>query len=111
MNGLVGGLENGLAGGFLGFFCFFETFNRGEHPNVPAVGTRLTAAGKAVRRGKATIYRDLFMLADAFARCTKANSPAAENVSVVVALSRKSYYHTLITESIPPELKEEIEDF
>jgi len=85
VNGLVGGLEIGLAGGFLGFcFCFFETFNRGGHPNVPAVRNRLTAAGKAVRRGKATIYRDLFTLADAFARCAKANSPAAENVSVVV---------------------------
>ena len=30
---------------------------------------------------------------------------------VADALSRKSYYHTLITESIPPELKEEIDDF
>jgi len=38
------------------FFVFFETFNRGGHPNVPAAGNRLTAAGKAARRGKATIY-------------------------------------------------------
>ena len=30
---------------------------------------------------------------------------------VVDALSRKSYYHTLITESVPPKLKEEIDDF
>ena len=30
---------------------------------------------------------------------------------VTDALSRKSYCHTLITESVPPELKEEIEDF
>jgi hypothetical protein len=30
---------------------------------------------------------------------------------VVDALSRKSYCHTLITESVPPELKEEIDDF
>ena len=30
---------------------------------------------------------------------------------VVDALSRKSYCHTLITEPIPPELKDEIEDF
>ena len=84
MNGLVGGLENGLAGGFLGFFVFFEMFNRGGHPNVPTAGNRLTAAGKAAHRVKATIYRDLLTLADAFARCAKANSPAAENVSVVV---------------------------
>ena len=89
MNGLVSGLENGLVGGFLGFFVFFETFNHGGHPNVPAAGTRLTAAGKAVRRGKATIYRDLFTLADAFARCAKANSPAAENVYVVVEVRQK----------------------
>ena len=87
MNGLVSGLENGLAGGFLGFFVFFETFNRGGHPNVPAAGNRLTAAGKVARRRKATIYRDLFTLADAFARCAKANSPVAENVSVVVLVN------------------------
>ena len=68
------------------FFVFFETFNHGGHPNVPAVGNRLTAAGKAARHGKATIYRDLPTLVDAFARCAKANSPAAENVSVVVTL-------------------------
>ena len=30
---------------------------------------------------------------------------------VADALSRKSYYHTLITESVPPELKKEFEDF
>ena len=30
---------------------------------------------------------------------------------VANALSRKSYCHTLITKSVPPELKEEIEDF
>ena len=36
--------------------------------------------------------------------------PGKANV-VVDALSRKSYCHTLITESIPPELKEEIDDF
>jgi len=66
------------------FFVFFETFNRGGHPNVPAAENRLTAAGKAARHGKATIYRDLPTLADTFARCAKANSPAAENVSVVV---------------------------
>ena len=30
---------------------------------------------------------------------------------VVDALSRKSYCHTLITESVPPELKEEIDGF
>ena len=30
---------------------------------------------------------------------------------VADALSRKSYCHTLITESVPPELKEEIDDF
>ena len=57
------------------FFCFFETFNHGGHPNVPAAGTRLTAAGKAVRRGKATIYRDLFTLADAFAAAQKQIRP------------------------------------
>ena len=53
---------------------------------MPAAVNQLTAAGKAARRGKATIYRDLFTLADAFARCAKANSPAAENVSVVVEI-------------------------
>ena len=74
----MNGLENGLAGGFLGFFVFFEMFNRSGHPNVPAAGNRLTAAGKAARRGKATIYRDLPTLADTFARCAKANSRAAE---------------------------------
>ena len=36
--------------------------------------------------------------------------PRKANV-VTDALSRKSYCHTLITESIPPELKEEIDDF
>ena len=36
--------------------------------------------------------------------------PGKANV-VADALSRKSYYHTLITESVPHELKEEIEDF
>ena len=36
--------------------------------------------------------------------------PGKANV-VADALSRKSYYHTLITESVPPELKEEIDDF
>ena len=51
---------------------------------MPAVVNRLTAAGKAARRGKATIYRDLSALADLFARCRKANPPAAKNVSVVV---------------------------
>ena len=30
---------------------------------------------------------------------------------VVDALSRKNYCHALITESVPPELKEEIDDF
>ena len=71
-------------------FWFFETFNRGGHPNVPAAGNRLTAAGKVARRRKATIYRDLFTLADAFARCAKANSPVAENVSVVVIVLHES---------------------
>jgi len=51
---------------------------------VPAAVNQLTAAGKAARRGKATIYRDLSALADSFARCGKANPPAAKNVSVVV---------------------------
>ena len=51
---------------------------------MPAAVNRLTAAGKAARRGKATIYRDLSALADSFARCGKANPPAAKNVSVVV---------------------------
>jgi len=86
-NGLVGGLENGLADGLLGFFLFFLTINRGGHPKGPAAGNRLTAAGKAARRGKAMIYRDLSAVADAFARCGKANSPAAKNVSVVVCRS------------------------
>jgi hypothetical protein len=36
--------------------------------------------------------------------------PGKANV-VTDALSRKSYCHTLITESVPPELKEEIDDF
>ena len=36
--------------------------------------------------------------------------PGKANV-VVDALSHKSYCHTLITESVPPELKEEIDDF
>ena len=36
--------------------------------------------------------------------------PGKANV-VADALSRKSYCHALITESVPPELKEEIEDF
>jgi hypothetical protein len=36
--------------------------------------------------------------------------PRKANV-VVDALSHKSYCYTLITESIPPELKEEIDDF
>ena len=31
------------------------------------------------------IYRDLSAVADAFARCGKANSPAAKNVSVVLS--------------------------
>ena len=66
------------------FFLFFLTINRGGHPKGPAAGNRLTAAGKAARRGKAMIYRDLSAVADAFARCGKANSPAAKNVSVVV---------------------------
>ena len=78
-----------LVGSWVFFFVFFETFNRGGHPNVPAAGNRLTAAGKAARRGKATIYRDLFTLADAFARYAKANSPATENISVVVVMECK----------------------
>ena len=36
--------------------------------------------------------------------------PGKANV-VADALSRKSYCHTLITESVPPELKEEIDNF
>ena len=36
--------------------------------------------------------------------------PGKANV-VTDAFSCKSYYHTLITESVPPELKEEIDDF
>ena len=36
--------------------------------------------------------------------------PGKANV-VADALSRKSYYHTLITKSVPPELKEVIDDF
>ena len=36
--------------------------------------------------------------------------PGKANV-VADALNRKSYCHTLITESVPPELKEEIDDF
>ena len=36
--------------------------------------------------------------------------PGKANV-VADALSRKSYCHTLITKSVPPELKEEIDDF
>ena len=76
-------------GSLVGSWVFFVFFNRGGHPNVPAAGTRLTAAGKAVRRGKATIYRDLFTLADAFARYAKANSPATENISVVVVMECK----------------------
>ena len=36
--------------------------------------------------------------------------PRKANV-VADALSRKSYCHILITESVPPELKEEIDDF
>ena len=78
--GLAGGLENGLAGGLLGFFCFLMIY-RGGRPNVPAAVNRLTAAGKAARRRKATIYRDLYAVADAFARCGKANSSATKNVS------------------------------
>jgi len=34
------------------------------------------------------IYRDLSAVADVFARCGKANSPAAKNVSVVVGNKR-----------------------
>jgi len=33
------------------FFLFFLTINRGGHPKKPAAGNRLTAAGKAARRG------------------------------------------------------------
>ena len=36
--------------------------------------------------------------------------PGKANV-VADALSRKSYCHTLITESVPPEVKEEIDNF
>ena len=84
MGSSVGSRMGLPAGSWFFCFCFFETFNRGGHPNMPAAGNRLTAAGKVARRGKATIYRDLPTLADAFARCAKANSPAAENVYVVV---------------------------
>ena len=82
------------------FFCFFETFNRGGHPNVPAAGNRLTAAGKAARHGKATIYRDLLTLADAFAHCAKANLPAAENVSVVAKGPFLDCSHLLYTRTV-----------
>ena len=89
--GLAGGLENGLAGGLLGFFCFLMIY-RGGRPNVPAAVNRLTTAGKAARRRKATIYRDLYAVADAFARCGKANSSATKNVSgSSVTLLNKSY--------------------
>ena len=76
------------------FFVFFETFNRGGHPNMPTAGNRLTAAGKAARRGKATIYRDLSALADSFARCGKANPPAAKNVFVVVRAKKNHQFHS-----------------
>ena len=71
---------------------------RGGRPNVPAAVNRLTAAGKAARRRKATIYRDLYAVADAFARCGKANSPAAKNVSVVVYLD----YHLGFSSTLLP---------
>ena len=48
---------------------------------MSAAVNRLTAAGKAARRRKATIYRDLYAVADAFAHCGKANSSATKNVS------------------------------
>ena len=56
-----------LAGSW--FFCFLKT---------------LTAAGKAARRGEATIYRGISTAADGFARRGKPKTPTAVKVSVVV---------------------------
>jgi len=53
----------GLAMGSIGlasvFFVFFQTINRGGHPNLPATVNRLTVVGKLARCGKAMISRGL----------------------------------------------------
>jgi hypothetical protein len=42
-NGLTGGLEDGLAGGLLDFFCFLS-INRGGRSMMPALVNSLTEA-------------------------------------------------------------------
>ena len=61
------------------FFLFFKT---------------LTAAGKAARRGEATIYRGIYTAADGFARREKPKTPAAVKVSV--AVNAEHAHHTLM---------------
>ena len=80
LTGSLAGLRMGSPAGSC-VFLFFLMIYRGGRPNVPAAVNRLTEAGKAARRRKATIYRDLYAVADAFARCGKANSSATKNVS------------------------------
>ena len=51
---------------------------------MPAAVNRLTAAGKAARRRKATIYRDFPAAADWFARRGKPKTAAVDKHFVVV---------------------------
>ena len=54
---------------------------------MPAAVNRLTAAGKAARRRKATIYRDFPAAADRFAHRGKPKTAAADKHFVVVILA------------------------
>ena len=58
--------------------------NRGGPQKVSAAVNRLTAAGKAARCRKATIYRDFPAAADRFARRGKPKTAAADKHFVVV---------------------------
>jgi len=61
---------------------------------VPAAVNRLTVAGKAARRRKATIYRDFPAVADRFARRGKPKTAAADKHFVVVFADYISFYRT-----------------
>ena len=62
---------------------------------MPAAVNRLTAAGKAVRRRKATIYRDFPAVADRFARRGKPKTAAADKHFVVVTDPTDIQYHII----------------
>ena len=96
IDGLAGGLENGLITRLMDFFVFVDRFTEADVSKVPASVNRLTEVGKGNRLCYSAINRDLSSEALGLARLQKSKTPASQKFYVVV-------YRTLHTPtSMPP---------